>query len=126
MWNYFFLVELYWCLNMKNENIIAVISPLFLLACCEKDGGIPEEIPDLSIDSLKIIQTNIPDGLYTDLTFINETTGFAITNFGAIIKTTDGGSNWEQLSSPVNFFLSRIQFTDSQTGYIIGGDNTGG
>ncbi len=112
---------------MKARKIlIAVISPLFLLASCEKDGGIPEEIPDLSIDSLKIIQTNIPDGLYTDLTFINETTGFAISNFGAIIKTTDGGSNWEQLSSPVNFFLSRIQFTDSQTGYIIGGDTTGG
>ena len=112
---------------MKARKIlIAVFSPLFLLASCEKDSGIPEEFTDLSIDSLKIIQTNIPDGLYTDLTFINETTGFAVSNFGAIIKTTDGGFNWEQLSSHVNFFLNRIQFTDSQTGYIIGGDTTGG
>jgi len=112
---------------MKARKIlIAVFSSLFLLPSCEKDGGIPADFPDLSIDSLKIIQTNIPDGLYTDLTFINETTGFAISNFGAIIRTTDGGFNWEQLSSHVNFFLNRIQFTDSQTGYIIGGDTTGG
>jgi photosystem II stability/assembly factor-like uncharacterized protein len=96
------------------------------LASCEKSGEIPTDFPNLSIDSLNILQTNIPGGLYTDLTFINETTGFAISNFGVIIKTRDGGYNWEQLSSPVNFYLNKIQFTDNQTGYIIGGDVTGG
>jgi photosystem II stability/assembly factor-like uncharacterized protein len=111
---------------METQRIIiAFISSLFLLASCEKDGEMPA-FPILSIDSLKILQTNIPGGLYTDLTFINETIGYAISNFGAIVKTTNGGYNWEQLLSPVNFFLSKIQFTDSQTGYIIGGDNTGG
>jgi len=112
---------------MKAKKIIiAFIGLLFFLASCEKNGETPTNFPNLSIDSLKILQTNIPGGLYTDLTFINETTGFAVSNFGVIIKTTDGGYNWEQLLSPVNFFLSKIQFTDSQTGYIIGGDNTGG
>jgi photosystem II stability/assembly factor-like uncharacterized protein len=112
---------------MKAQNIIiAFISPFLLLVSCEKDDNIPTDFPNLSIDSLRILQTNIPGGLYTDLTFINETMGFAISNFGAIIKTTDSGYNWEQLSSPVNFFLNKIQFTDNQTGYIIGGDNTGG
>jgi hypothetical protein len=111
---------------MKTQKIIiAFISSLFLLASCEKDGEMPA-FPILSIDNLKILQTNIPVGLYTDLTFINETIGFAVSNFGAIIRTMDGGYNWEQLLSPVNFFLSKIQFTDSQTGYIIGGDDTGG
>ena len=86
----------------------------------------PLEIPDLSIDSLKILLTNIPDGLYTDLTFVNDTVGYAISNFGKIIKTANGGYNWEQISSPVNFFLKKIQFTDNQNGYIIGGDTTGG
>jgi len=86
----------------------------------------PADFPNLSIDSLKMLQTDIPGGLYTDLTFINETTGFAVSNFGVIIKTADCGRNWEQLLSPVNFFLNKIQFTDSQIGYIIGGDDTGG
>lgn len=111
---------------MKTKVIItAFFSILFILASCEKDTEIPI-LSDLSIDSLKILQANIPGGLYTDLTFINETIGFAISNFGDIVKTTDGGSNWEQLTSPADFFLSRIQFTDNQTGYIIGGDDTGG
>jgi photosystem II stability/assembly factor-like uncharacterized protein len=112
---------------MKAQKIlIPIIILLFLLTSCEKNGETPEDFPNLSIDSLKILQSNIPGGLYTDLTFINEALGFAISNFGVIIKTTNGGHNWEQLLSPVNFFLSKIQFTDNQTGYIIGGDNTGG
>ncbi|MCE5348151.1 MAG: YCF48-related protein [Bacteroidales bacterium] len=113
---------------MKAQKIIliAFLTPLFLFSACEKDGEIPMDFQNLSIDSLKILQTNIPVSLYTDLTFINENVGYAISNFGAIIKTTDGGNSWEQLLFPVSFFLNKIQFTDSQTGYIIGGDNTGG
>ena len=111
---------------MKTKELtLAFVSIFFLLISCEKDAEIPT-LPDLSIDSLKILQTNIPGGLYTDLTFVNGTIGFAISNFGDIVKTTDGGGSWEQLTSPVDFFLSRIQFTDNQTGYIIGGDDTGG
>jgi photosystem II stability/assembly factor-like uncharacterized protein len=111
--------------NMKGQQIVTFIILAFLLLSCEKNDT-PVNFPDLSTDSLKILQTNIPAGLYTDLTFINENTGFAISNFGAIIKTTDGGYGWEQLISHVDFFLNKIQFTNSQTGYIIGGDNSGG
>ena len=112
---------------MKTQKIIiAFFSFSFLLASCEKDNEKPSDFSILSIDSLKILQTNIPGCLYTDLTFINENTGYAISNFGDIVKTTNGGYNWEQSLSPVNFFLSKIQFTDNQTGYIIGGDDTGG
>lgn len=112
---------------MKSyAQIVVFISLLLLLTSCEKNGEKQTNFPDLSIDSLKILQTNIPDGLYTDITFINETTGFAVSNFGAIVKTTDCGFNWELLPSHVNFFLNKIQFTDALTGYIIGGDPTGG
>lgn len=104
---------------------MAICPLLLLLNSCEKDSERPRDFPNLFIDSLKILQTNIPAGHYTDLTFVNETTGYAISNFGAVLKTTDGGHNWELLST-VDFFLVKIQFTDTQTGYIIGGDNTGG
>jgi len=111
---------------MKAQIIITFISSLFLFITCEKNDEIPTDFPNLSIDSLKILQTNIPSGLYTDLAFIDETIGYAISNFGAIIKTIDGGYNWEQLLSPASFFLNKIQFTDNQTGYIIGSDTSGG
>jgi hypothetical protein len=70
---------------MKTQQIVIFIILVFLLSSCEKNDT-PANFPNLSIDSLKILQTNIPGGLYTDLTFINEKTGFAISNFGAIIK----------------------------------------
>ena len=112
---------------MKTQRMIIVFASLLIpIFSCEKNGEQPEDIKDLSTDSLKLLQTNIPAGLYTDLTFVNESTGFAVSNLGVIVKTTDGGKNWVQLLSPVNFFLSKIQFTDTQTGYIIGGDDTGG
>ena len=108
------------------KKIITFVSFLFFLISCEKNGEISEDIPILSIDSLRILQTNIPVGLYTDLTFVDENTGYAISNSGDIIKTTNGGKSWLQLESSVDFYLKKIQFTDSQTGYIIGGDNSGG
>jgi hypothetical protein len=111
---------------MKTHvKIFVVLSSLCLLTFCQKDDEMPEVKPDLSVDSLKILQTNIPEGLYTDLTFISETEGFAISNSGGIVKTTDGGYNWVEISSPCNCFLSKIQFTDRNTGYITGGDDAG-
>jgi len=105
--------------------VLTVLCSLCLLTFCEKANEMPEVTPDLSVDSLKILQTNIPDGLYTDLTFISETEGFAISNSGGIVKTTDGGYNWVEISTPCNCFLVKIQFTDRNTGYITGGDDEG-
>ena len=112
---------------MKSNILNIIIAVLGLLSVsCEKEDMKHSDLQDLSIDSLEIIQTNIPGGLYNDLTFISEDIGFAISNFGVVITTTDGGYTWEQIFKISGLFLRRIQFTDSQTGYIIGGDNTGG
>ncbi len=112
---------------MKAQIKTGLIFCSFLLMIsCEQNERPHIDISNLSTDSLRILQTNIPVNHYTDLTFTDKSCGFAITNSGDIIKTTDGGYSWEELSSPVNFFLSKIQFTDDNTGYIIGGDDTGG
>lgn len=95
---------------------------LAFFACRKNDVSIPDNSPILSLDSLKTLPSNIPNALYSDLTFINETTGFAITK-GFIVKTTDGGSTWTSITLPISTPVKKIQFTDSQTGYIIGGDN---
>lgn len=75
---------------------------------------------------------NLPDSVYylVGLNFVNSTTGFATGSFNVyggvddrIIKTTDGGLSWIELSMPelVND-LSNIYFTDSNTGYAVGYD----
>lgn len=110
---------------MRHSIFILLLS--FLFFACRKNNEIPisDNSPVLSLDSLKSITSNIPNALYSDLTFLNETTGYAITQ-GFIVKTTDGGSTWTSITLPISTPLKKIQFTDSQTGYIIGGDNTFG
>lgn len=51
--------------------------------------------------------------------------GFAIAE-GFIVKTTDGGITQTQVNLPVSTPVKKIQFTDNQTGFTIGGDNTFG
>jgi len=95
-------------------------------ACKRDDDYLAiDNILKLSLDSLRTLDSNIPDANYTDLTFINEMSGFAITE-GFVAKTTDGGITWTQINLPEITPLKKIQFTDNQTGYIIGGDNTFG
>ncbi len=90
---------------------------------CEKSiYNLPEV---LVMDSLKTISSNIPAAVYSDLTFISANTGFAITQ-GMVAKTTDGGMSWSRINMPVDYPLNKIQFTDNNHGYIIGGDNSSG
>jgi Photosynthesis system II assembly factor YCF48 len=116
---------------MKNIKVIfkivlKVCCISFVIVSCKKADNLPpnENIPNLSIDSLKILTSNIPTAMYEDLTFVNLTTGFAISQ-GQIIKTTDGGYSWTSIATPVTVSLKKIQFTNNQTGYIIGGDKGG-
>lgn len=112
---------------MKHTILILLTTAIFF-AGCKKDNVIQpsERYYNLSIDSLKTLQTNIPNDIYNDLIFVNEATGYAISRNGRIIKTVDGGNKWTELISNVSFYLKRIQFVNSQTGYVIGGDDTGG
>ena len=110
---------------MRHILYLPLISFAFFACRKNNDISVPNNSPALSFDSLKSITSNIPNAVYSDLTFINETTGYAITK-GFIVKTTDGGSKWTSITLPISTPLKKIQFTDSQTGYIIGGDNTFG
>ncbi len=64
-------------------------------------------------------QNPLPQGNdLNDVFFINENLGWAVGNCGAIVKSTDGGENWELLGPPTEWSLTSLQFTDSLTGFI--------
>lgn len=67
---------------------------LFVFGSCKKSGDTPPDntIPRVFIDSLKILTSNIPAAMYTDLAFVDLTTGFSISQW-QIIKASDGGYN---------------------------------
>ncbi|MBK8983799.1 MAG: hypothetical protein IPM38_16145 [Ignavibacteria bacterium] len=52
--------------------------------------------------------------------FINENTGFAAGDLGCILKTTDGGKNWKELSSGTVNNIHKIKFINSGNGICAG------
>ncbi len=42
---------------------------------------------------------------------------------GIVLKTTDGGTTWQQMTAPGTLWLDAISFVDTLTGYVGGWDN---
>ncbi|WP_161971705.1 WD40/YVTN/BNR-like repeat-containing protein [Flavobacterium silvisoli] len=111
---------------MKNSiYLLAAITLSVFYSCSSDSTNNTETIPDLSLSNLITINANIPQDYYDGLTFTDENTGYAVSRLGKIVKTTDGGVNWNLLNSNVTFPLKEIQFVTQNTGFVIGGDNTG-
>jgi len=55
-----------------------------------------------------------------DVFFTDSLTGYAVGVAGTVIKTTDGGNNWDRMYCGVWDALNSVHFTDAYTGYIAG------
>jgi photosystem II stability/assembly factor-like uncharacterized protein len=67
--------------------------------------------------------SNIVNKGIKKIKFVNATTGFAVGDGlpeGPIIKTTNGGTNWNAINSGASSFLNDIFFVDTNTGYVCG------
>jgi photosystem II stability/assembly factor-like uncharacterized protein len=53
---------------------------------------------------------------------LNDQLVFACGDHGTVIKTSDGGDNWELLNTPVSTHLLTIYFIDQYTGFAAGGN----
>lgn len=72
-------------------------------------------------------QNPLPTGSSLNSVFFTDAnTGYAVGDFGIIIKTLDGGINWTPLSSGTTIPLYSVYFTDVNTGYAVGGKFNGG
>ncbi len=56
--------------------------------------------------------------------FINDSTGFACGNQGAVISTRDGGNSWQTLSDSSQINLYNIFFMNQSRGFIVGSNGT--
>ncbi len=55
-----------------------------------------------------------------DVYFVNSNTGWAVGNYGMVLKTTDGGNNWTNLSFVTIDNLYSIFFLDANNGWAGG------
>jgi photosystem II stability/assembly factor-like uncharacterized protein len=77
----------------------------------------------------------LPGGIseVRDLTFLDDQRGWMLgishdsnrTNIGIVLRTTDGGSTWQEQWRMVGMTIWELDFTDTQNGFVIGGDPTG-
>lgn len=63
-------------------------------------------------------------GDFRDVSFSTPTVGFAIGSRGEILKTTNGGFDWQTLRSGTTNYLNRIQMLNASTGFVVGYTNT--
>jgi len=66
-------------------------------------------------------QNPLPQGnILEDFSFIDANNGFAVGTRGTILRTTDGGNNWDILASGTDDDLYSVSFTDPNTGTVVG------
>ena len=66
-------------------------------------------------------QNPLPQGnTLQDFSFIDTNNGFAVGARGTILKTTDGGNNWEIITGETEDDLYGVSFTDSNIGTVVG------
>lgn len=88
---------------------------------------------NFTLDSIQSISTTQNSGLtwnaisdnvtswVVSLDFADSTTGLTVGTNGKILKTTNGGSSWSALASPVNRDFNKVLYTGTQTAIVAGG-----
>ncbi|HRJ99361.1 MAG TPA: YCF48-related protein [Ignavibacteria bacterium] len=68
-----------------------------------------------------ILQNSFTNNNLYDVEFYNRNTGWAVGDGGTILKTTNGGTNWNHVPNPaVGKPLSSIHIVDSNVCYVVG------
>ena len=102
------------------KKLFYIIIPLFILAFTFT-GGPPQGWYQQFLPSLSGGQ------VVSDIIFLDSLTGFIVTDnstindTSSVLKTTNGGDNWQIVYTAIDDF-STIAFTDMNTGFICGGD----
>jgi photosystem II stability/assembly factor-like uncharacterized protein len=55
--------------------------------------------------------------------FVNENVGWMVGAGGSILKTTDGGIEWEFQECGLDSWFQSVSFIDQNTGWVVGGGN---
>ena len=108
---------------MKSLKISIII--FITLLGCSSDNLIPQ-------NTWQELNTQLPPYTFTDVDFFNEKFGVLCGSSGVLLKTLDGGNNWEKLDVGINdsffkiFIIDENKFLTSRIGLYCtkdGGDS---
>ena len=66
----------------------------------------------------KLLQSNITNSLF-DVHFVDENHGWVVGAAGTILKTTDGGKNWQSQTSGITNSITKVFFVDTLYGWVV-------
>lgn len=100
------------------DHCIALVLPFLFLIGCDGatstfDSGVAPK--DLTFEVEWIYQ----HGDLNDVFFIDASAGWAVGPDGTILATVDGGSTWRPQRSHGEWYLTDVEFTDRDTGWVL-------
>ena len=104
---------------MGMKTIISLLLITIFATACRKNDLPHQPLPDLSLDKLQIVESDLPDNRYFDLTFTDSVTGYVVAE-GTVSKTLDGGKHWATQILKDGCHLKKIKFINTDIGFILG------
>ena len=98
---------------MIKASIVSLLIALFITGVAFSQGGDWELVKSNNLQYLHGVD------------FVDANTGWAVGDFGTILKTTSGGVYWVSQSIDSIYSLASVDFVDEVTGWAVGYD-TGG
>ncbi len=105
-----------WNLEFSDQNTIYAVGNRVLMK--STDAG------NTWIDLMPNLMGVTTDSIFANLKFLNKDTGFIFRNFSlnSLLRTTDGGQTWTDVSSPaMPFGMFDMDFVTPLIGYATGG-----
>lgn len=65
------------------------------------------------------------DSTLRSVFFVDHDSGWAVGDRGTILKTEDGGRNWQSISTPRDVIWTDVRFINEKVGWIVGGFYSG-
>ena len=91
------------------------IGGILLLAAITLTGVGEGSEPSASLPEM------LDDAEVRDIFFLDADRGWAVGDRGVLLRTSDGGRNWQLSDSPVNCRLESVHFVDEAHGWAVGG-----
>jgi len=101
--------------KLLNKRLLILLATILTFTTTHAQSGWEEVYSTTDVFMRDICFVPGSDGLWN--------TGWAITFQGDVIKTTDGGDTWTEITQSESTSLSGISFADETTGYISTLDN---